>query len=63
MIAAAEDPGRSSDGGRPAYDKALIDAVQEAQQIIIAAKADIQADLDKCDCQGRTRDAGKVRRV
>jgi hypothetical protein len=45
-IAAAEDLKVKATEAEAAYDKALIDARAEAQQIIAAAKADIQADLD-----------------
>ena len=46
-IAAAEDLKVKATEAEAAYDKALIDARAEAQRIISAAKADIQADLDK----------------
>ena len=41
------------------YDKALIDARAEAQQIIAAAKADIQADLDKAIAKADAEIAAK----
>lgn len=46
-IAAAEDLKAKAQAAEAAYDKALIDARAEAQKIVSAAKADIQADLDK----------------
>lgn len=45
-IAAAEDLKAKAIAAEEAYDKALLDARAEAQDIIAAAKADIKADLD-----------------
>ncbi|HIF76419.1 MAG: F0F1 ATP synthase subunit B' [Sulfitobacter sp.] len=45
-IAAAEDLKVKAQEAEAAYDKALIDARAEAQQIVAQAKADMQADLD-----------------
>lgn len=46
-IAAAEDLKSKAADAEAAYDKALVDARAEAQNIIAQSKADIQADLDK----------------
>lgn len=45
-IAAAEDLKAKATEAEAAYDKALLDARAEAQNIVAQAKADIQADLD-----------------
>lgn len=45
-IAAAEDLKAKAVEAEAAYDKALLDARAEAQNIVAQAKADIQADLD-----------------
>ncbi|KIN78382.1 F0F1 ATP synthase subunit B' [Sulfitobacter mediterraneus] len=45
-IAAAEDLKAKAIEAEAAYDKALLDARAEAQRIVAAAKAEIQADLD-----------------
>lgn len=45
-IAAAEDLKSKAVQAEAAYDKALLDARAEAQNIVAEAKADIQADLD-----------------
>ncbi|MGJ8615251.1 MAG: F0F1 ATP synthase subunit B' [Sulfitobacter sp.] len=45
-IAAAEDLKAKAIEAEAAYDKALLDARAEAQNIVAQAKADIQADLD-----------------
>ncbi|WP_108484464.1 F0F1 ATP synthase subunit B' [Oceaniglobus ichthyenteri] len=45
-IAAAEELKLRAVGAEKAYDKALADARAEANKIVAAAKADIQADLD-----------------
>jgi len=45
-IAAAEDLKAKAVEAEAAYDKALLDARAEAQNIVTQAKADIQADLD-----------------
>jgi F-type H+-transporting ATPase subunit b len=45
-IAAAEDLKAKAVEAEAAYDKALIDARAEAQNIVAQAKADMQADLD-----------------
>ena len=46
-IAAAEDLKSKAADAEAAYDKALVDARAEAQNIIAQSKADMQADLDK----------------
>ena len=46
-IAAAEDLNSKAADAEAAYDKALVDARAEAQNIIAQSKADMQADLDK----------------
>lgn len=58
-IAAAEDLKSKAAGAEAAYDKALIDARAEAQQIIAEAKADMQADLDKAIAEADTQIAAK----
>ncbi len=45
-IAAAEDLKIKAQEAEAAYDKVLVDARAEAQQIVAQAKADMQADLD-----------------
>ena len=52
-IAAAEDLKVKAQEAEAAYDKALIDARAEAQQIVAQAKADMQADLDAEMAKGR----------
>ena len=60
-IAAAEDLKSKAADAEAAYDKALLDARAEAQNIIAKAKADMQADLDaaiaKADTQIATKSA------
>ena len=46
-IAAAEDLKSKAADAEAAYDKALVEARAEAQNIIAQSKADMQADLDK----------------
>lgn len=54
-LAAAEDLKNKAAESEAAYDQALLDARAEAQKIVAAAKADIQAELDvelqKADAQ------------
>ncbi|MBB3992618.1 F-type H+-transporting ATPase subunit b [Sulfitobacter undariae] len=58
-IAAAEDLTNKADAAEAAYDQALVDARAEAQRIIAAAKADMQADLDAAIAKADTQIAAK----
>ncbi len=59
-IAAAEDLKVKATEAEAAYDKALIDARAEAHRIVAAAKADIQADLNKAIAQADVEIAEKA---
>jgi F-type H+-transporting ATPase subunit b len=59
-IAAAEDLKVKATEAEAAYDKALIDARAEAHRIVAAAKADIQADLNKAIAQADAEIAEKA---
>jgi len=59
-IAAAEDLKVKATEAEAAYDKALIDARAEAHRIVAAAKADIQADLNKAIVQADAEIAEKT---
>lgn len=58
-IAAAEDLSAKAAEAEAAYDKALVDARAEAQNIIAQAKADMQADLDKAIASADEKIAAK----
>ncbi|MBC6436726.1 MAG: F0F1 ATP synthase subunit B' [Rhodobacteraceae bacterium] len=59
-IAAAEDLKRQAAAAEAAYDKALADARAEAQEIIAATRAEIQADLDEATARADARIAAKA---
>ena len=58
-IAAAEDLKSKAADAEAAYDKALVDARAEAQNIIGKSKADMQADLDKAIAKADDQIAAK----
>ena len=58
-IAAAEDLKSKAADAEAAYDKALVDARAEAQNIIAQSKADMQADLDKAIAKADDQIAAK----
>lgn len=58
-IAAAEDLKAKAQEAEAAYDKALIDARAEAQNIVAKAKADIQGDLDQAIAKADAEIAAK----
>ncbi|WP_298858386.1 F0F1 ATP synthase subunit B' [uncultured Sulfitobacter sp.] len=58
-IAAAEDLKSKAAEAEAAYDKALVDARAEAQNIIAKSKADMQADLDKAIAKADDQIAAK----
>ena len=58
-IAAAEDHKSKAADAEAAYDKALVDARAEAQNIIAQSKADMQADLDKAIAKAEDQIAAK----
>ena len=58
-IAAAEDLKSKAADAEAAYDKALVDARADAQNIIAQSKADMQADLDKAIAKADDQIAAK----
>ncbi len=58
-IAAAEDLKSKAADAEAVYDKALVDARAEAQNIIAQSKADMQADLDKAIAKADKQIAAK----
>lgn len=58
-IAAAEDLKSKAADAEAAYDKALVDARAEAQNIIAQSKAELQADLDKAIAKADDQIAAK----
>jgi F-type H+-transporting ATPase subunit b len=58
-IAAAEDLKAKALEAEAAYDKALVDARAEAQNIVAKAKADIQGDLDQAIAKADAEIAAK----
>ncbi len=59
-IAAAEELKAKAVEAEEAYNKALVDARAEASNIVAAARADIQADLDKATAKADAEIAAKA---